>query len=799
MYCGIIVDICPHCFEVREIGYTGIVSLHLLSIKMGNGASGGPFDLGSELSSSNAIWDLNEGSRRRLNANGDEVFDKVLVFRSKKDASVMEVAKRGSQKLRVMKHPNILAFVDGSELDGSVLVAAEAAIPLPLWTKQVLGDSCRQNEEIIHEIVWGFYCIVNALQFVHRQCKLLHGGITPESIFITRMGEWKLGSLDLASDVSIDENFYAQHMHLAGQQFAPPERLSGDWRALFNSTLFGPIDVYGLGAVFKHLFDELRLDPPGQLGQYLKKMVTSEPKKRPTTAQILRCPVFGTDVYKGMQTVQELAVKTSDEAITILVGLNDGGLDLTQSVTTYKILPVILRLLNTFTEEFNNRNLRDTARKNIGVCMTCLSKFAEDGKIEEEEFHLTGLETLLGLWSISDRSVRTSLLHSLRGMSALYTPEAVNKRVFDMLLVGFSDANALMREETLKSLVHIVDKLDENLTNDKLPRCIASLQGDGEPSIRTNAVIFLGRIIPRLKQSNAVRLMCTGLLKATKDGFGPCRLAALKSLHNNFDLIDCGNLTTKVMPSVATMTLDRIADIRVLAIRVLESTVTKLRSNHDTLCIEEGKARSNNNTPIKEGGGSGTSSNTAGSVSPAGSSVFSWAVNSLSKSLEDAAEEGVAPKVTVPVPRVTSAKSSSTSTAPTPPTIAKTSRLSGLSLDKPTSQASTSWDDEDLDFDDAPSSSAAVKTLAAEVVGVNDGWGDDDLDFPDDDGGPSDMNIPRAQPTTTIQAVATARPTRLRTSSSNSAGGTPKKGMSLKAPKKVVTKLANDDDDDWDF
>jgi hypothetical protein len=67
----------------------------------------------------------------------------------------MEVAKRGSQKLRIMKHPNILGFVDSSELDGTVVVATESAIPLTQWLTQVKGSDNRQNDDITQEIVWG--------------------------------------------------------------------------------------------------------------------------------------------------------------------------------------------------------------------------------------------------------------------------------------------------------------------------------------------------------------------------------------------------------------------------------------------------------------------------------------------------------------------------------------------------------------------------------------------------------------------------------------------------------------------
>lgn len=58
-----------------------------------------------------------------------------------------------------------------------------------------------------------------------------------------------------------------------------------------------------------------------------------------------------------------------------------------------------------------------------------------------------------------------------------------------------------LREETLKSLVHVMDKLDENNLQEKLVRCITNLQQDPENSIRTNATIFLGKLMPKLKEA----------------------------------------------------------------------------------------------------------------------------------------------------------------------------------------------------------------------------------------------------------------------------------------------------------
>lgn len=50
------------------------------------------------------------------------------------------------------------------------------------------------------------------------------------------------------------------------------------------------------------------------------------------------------------------------------------------------------------------------------------------------------------------------------------------------------------------SLIFIVDKLEETQLQDRLVRSITNLQNDAEPSIRTNATIFLGKIASKLKE-----------------------------------------------------------------------------------------------------------------------------------------------------------------------------------------------------------------------------------------------------------------------------------------------------------
>jgi SCY1-like protein 1 len=101
---------------------------------------------------------------------------------------------------------------------------------------------------------------------------------------------------------------------------------------------------------------------------------------------------------------------------------------------------------------------------------------------------------------------------------------ALNQAVFEPMCSGFSDSSAALRELTLKATLVLVPYLFQpNL--EKLSRYLVRLQSDQEASIRTNTVIFFSKLAPYLTDTTRQKL----LLRALKDNFKPCRLAALQS------------------------------------------------------------------------------------------------------------------------------------------------------------------------------------------------------------------------------------------------------------------------------
>ena len=192
-----------------------------------------PFEMCDEIKSSHQYWSIYEGVAKQ-----DESTVTVMTTNIKKNNMTVECARRGMTKLRSLKHPNILSFVDGTELEDSIIMATEAAIPLSKFVESITINSENDINLIMEEIIYGMRCILEGLQFLHRTAKLLHGCISMDSIFITSQGDWKLGLLDIASDVSIDEKYFNDYQYLQPDEFKAPERNDGSWRGIYTSTLF---------------------------------------------------------------------------------------------------------------------------------------------------------------------------------------------------------------------------------------------------------------------------------------------------------------------------------------------------------------------------------------------------------------------------------------------------------------------------------------------------------------------------------------------------------------------------------
>ena len=635
---------------------------------MGNSSSGSVglnYAIGDDLKQGDH-WTISAGSKKEtvvasnniLDGISDSVKEGVIIFKFMKAPSApgigkLPCAQRHWQKLRTLKHPYILAFLDGADIENEALIlVTEDCLPLDAWLNKVAssGNHISNHAASVQELLWGFKCILNALTFLHDTCTLSHSYLGLHAIYVTKNGDWKLGSLDLTGNIANYDDYIhlKTNVSLLQRPYLCPERqnlgtsVSGDATEAAVKSAPWSADIYSLAQCINKSFDVLKLDMPNDLSKYTQKMLSMEPKRRPTAAQLNRSPLFNSEHLNLLSSLSELSIKQPAESINILSKITGKVAEIPVSICNHKILPSLGKSLQMSCNDFNNRDARESCRQAISLALSLLSLLGTQSKIDTVNLTLQCGVVLTQLWTMSDRTVRGALLTSLKDISAHIHENLVNKYIFDQLLAGFADSNAKMREESLKSLVHIVDKLDEKNLQDKLVRCITNLQNDQEASIRTNATIFIGRITPKLKDNVRGKVLCNSYVKAMRDPFVHCRIAGLKAAIASVQYMDHISIATKLMPQVCSLLMDRSTDVRELSLSLLDKCTHVMKEQHQKLLelsiIEKEKHKNEPVSPTRDPSANSGSSKITSMLGLTGSNTSSdwtsWAVEGISKTIE---------------------------------------------------------------------------------------------------------------------------------------------------------------------
>lgn len=541
---------------------------------MGNSVSL-PYEEGEKIVSQSELWELSEGKPKTEDKDAVTIF-KFKTKKSSANPSTLAIAQRSVTKLKSLKHPYVVSFIDSVDAEEDLILVCEAVLPLETWLQR-RRDASAAVSDIIQEVSWGFKCILTALDFLHTKGTMTHSFVCLESIYVCPNGDWKLGSFELACKAGVyeDENFLSLNNHHLSRDFQPPERERFDDRMIQRAK--GAIDIFSLAVCMQKIFNKLVETPP-QYNKYLKAMLQPEIAKRPRAGQILRSDLFNNDYIRLMDKADGINTKSNTEIRDMLETFASmESRELSSYLVTSKIVPALSHAYKVAIKDFPIREAREVCRAIIGQTTDLLAKYAELNKVDEIAYEKYFANAMVDLWGMSDRAVRSCLLVSLRYLVVLTPETLVSKNIFDPMLAGFADSNAKMREETLKNLVYVLDKIEETQIRDKLLRSINNLQGDQEASLRTNATIFLGKLSSKVVEEVRHRAIYPGFARAMKDPFVHCRIAGLKSTLSCLSIIEKPFFATKLLPQICALTVDGNSTVRELAIGVIEESLHGLK------------------------------------------------------------------------------------------------------------------------------------------------------------------------------------------------------------------------------
>lgn len=676
-----------------------------------------PYELGEALSSEDnrSIWKLHRGKKKQ---NGEEV--SIFICDSKDgNTTHLEVAKSAIKRLKTLRHPCILTYVDSLESDKLVYLVTEPVTPLLSW----LSESNLNQAQRSTALSWGLFQVTKGLSFLNNDGKLIHYNVCASSVFVTPGGEWKLGGVEYANP---DSSVFPVKILPQLDVYNPPEKADP---SRMRTTTKWAADMWGLGCLIWEAFNGL-LDqsfslkttskiPKTLVGTYTQ-LVGANPAARPnpqTVVDNLRQPgnYFHNDLIETLLFLEEIQIKDATEKQKFFGELSPKLENIPAFVATNKILPAVLTA-----HEFSN------------VGSVVLSPLFKIGKLlDEAEYQRQILPCVVKLFSSSDRATRLKLLQQIEMLADHMNPATVNDQVFPQLTAGFLDTNPTIREHTVKSIMYLSTKLNYNNLNIEVLKHFARLQAkDEEGGIRTNTTVCLGKIASDLHPDVRQKCLISAFTRAMRDPFPPARIAGVMALAATQQYYPLQDVASKVLPNLCHLTLDPEKNVRDAVFRVLKGFLGKLEK-----VSEDPSLRETMESEVK--------SVSVGGTQPA--TWAGWAVGAITSKFYKTSTG------TPPLQRPSTA--SSTSGTLTPST--KTSSLASTpSQDRSRSTSRTSAavvnDEDKSDYEEwensnwkslddspekkkpsapvsqkSPTVSEALSSVD-DVTGGGDGWGDDD-------------------------------------------------------------------------
>jgi SCY1-like protein 1 len=154
-----------------------------------------PYEIG-EVYSDTYLWRLHHGKKK---ATQEPVT--ILSFEiSERTRDKLELARNSFKRLKSIRHPSIIKFLDGVELQTHIYVVTEYIQPLSEVLKSMYVE-IGYNESVS----WGLYQVIQGLEFLHSR-RMSHCAISVQSIFVDVAGDWRIGELGFLSEVAGTQN-----------------------------------------------------------------------------------------------------------------------------------------------------------------------------------------------------------------------------------------------------------------------------------------------------------------------------------------------------------------------------------------------------------------------------------------------------------------------------------------------------------------------------------------------------------------------------------------------------------------
>eukprot|EP01116_Phalansterium_solitarium_P010427 TRINITY_DN2518_c0_g1_i1.p1 TRINITY_DN2518_c0_g1~~TRINITY_DN2518_c0_g1_i1.p1 ORF type:complete len:767 (-),score=203.57 TRINITY_DN2518_c0_g1_i1:2137-4437(-) len=730
-----------------------------------------PYELKEQTANFETVsgWTLHSAVRK-----ADRKPVSILSFDIKKHPAHLPLALNAFRRMKTLRHPNLLPFLDGVEQEGVALhIVTEEVVPL--------SDTLTELHRFPHAISWGLHQLITGLAFLTGNGGLTYGNVTLSAVLVTKAGgDWKLAAHELVSarddTASPLRTFGAT---LVPAALRPPELAKAAWTLLEQAPPYAA-DSWMLACLIYELYngklarteDLKRLGniPKTLVGQY-QQLLSSNPSARLNPAAVLTSEYFNNVVVETCQFLEQITLKDQYDKDKFFRKLESHLPQLPETLCKAKILPQLVTAL-----DFG------------GATSAIIAPLLHIAKgLNDAEYAAQITPSVVKWFATPNRELRLNLLQHLPDFVQHLPPALVNDAIFPSVATGFDDQSPVLREATVKSMLQLVPKLPERTVTTQVLKWLAKLQMDPEAGIRTNTTICLAKLAAYLASATRTKILAAAFCRALCDPFSKARVAGLMALQETQAFYAKQEIAQKLVPAIAPLTIDVEIEVRDEAFKALKLFIAKL---------ERIAAHGEEQEAARE-------------PDAAGASVLGWALSSLSTSISkkimgDAKAAGSAQPGQIDTKNVSAAADEKTPVA-SARTAAATSGVSSnapKTMDgKSDRDANDGWSDDDADDDpdesgwqefsaDFAASAKTPKSMGAKASSADDGeaW----------------ASSPKQQPRQSVGVTSTAatqgtqprQSTQPRAQSSAVHARTPKESQ-RKPPADEEAKSGWSDDDDF--
>lgn len=573
----------------------------------------------------NCLYTLNNAVFRETNAPCS-----VLTFEVSKAQTLLPLAKNYLLKLRSLKHPGVVKFLDSHETDGYIYIATERISPLSHTLSK------EPNREVL---CWGLYSVAATLAFINTEATSTHGNIRSTSIFTTESGEWKVAGLEALTCMKDDDPFILRYGSLVPEihHITPPELQTKGFADLRNLSLTS-LDSWQFACLVWVCFNGPYSSPTSLSGQgkipnnmfaQYRRLLSPTPNSRLPISNFLdfgRRPggFFRTDLIEISEAIPSLPLKSKAEVEVFLEENMKLIATLPSGFTKNKLLPELIKSF-----EFGGGG---------STALTAILTVAKDLAPSDVEVLITPM--LLRIWTSKDRAVHLVLLENLKDYLDYMTDKQLNDKLFPGLGAAFTDPAPIMRETAIRQVMILAPRLTDRNLNGDLLKYLAKTANDQQPGIRTNTTICLGKISSYLGASNGRKVLTAAFSRSLKDPFVHARMASLQAINATAEVYDKEDLANRLVPGVVALLIDAERTVREQARKTLGNLLTRIehltKDMPETLAINPGTA---------QGATAAVESAATGAIEGAG--IWAgWAVSTLSRNIDSSSPVQTTPNTT---------------------------------------------------------------------------------------------------------------------------------------------------------